>query len=564
MTGLTRRVLVLGEGTRAFLTVVRSLGRAGLEVHVAWCAHNEPALRSKYVKRFHPLPRYRAGDDSCMAAFDALLREQQFDLVIPCTDGTALPLQLHRAELSFPERICLLPDDVYRVCANKDETYCLAQRLGIALPAQAVASTIDDVRAAASAFGYPLLLKPRSSSAAPNPLKRRAVRKISWPKDLDAAAEAMLADDAILVQQNFQGIGAGVEVLAKDGRILAAFQHERVHEPMRGGGSSYRKSVPLDPGMLQATRQLMEALCYTGVAMVEFRFNPATGAWVLIEINARFWGSLPLTVAAGMDFPLYLYQLWCEGRELFPQEYRVNRYCRNLSLDLQWTLSNLRAKPGSGGQSPTPLPRVAAEWANVLIGRERSDTFVWDDLGPAWTDLGQYLDTKFFAIDKRLGLSRGVRRRKAVAAVRHARSVAFVCYGNICRSPFAAGVVQQLRPDLAVSSFGCHPKSARRSPEEAVAAARSLGVDLAGHRSRAMTQGDVDRADAILIFDRRNHDDLLALFSNLEGKMHYFGALDTEGPLEIADPYSSPVEEFVRCYKRLRRIAEKSFQGMVE
>jgi protein-tyrosine-phosphatase/predicted ATP-grasp superfamily ATP-dependent carboligase len=559
MSELTRRVLVLGEDTRAFLTVVRSLGRAGLEVHVGWCSRTSAALSSKYVNRFHRLPAYRADCDEWLAAFNHLLQEQQFDLVVPCSDDTILPLQMHRAALICPGRICLLPDDVYRTCASKDQTYLLAQRLEIPLPAQVIASTLDDVRAAAARFGYPLVLKPRSSSSTLNPSTRRVVRKVAGPGDLEAQAPAMLAEEEILVQQNVTGKGVGVEVLCKDGRVLAAFQHERVHEPLQGAGSSYRKSVPLHPGMLEATRRMMQELRYTGVAMAEYKYNPATGGWVLIEINARFWGSLPLAVAAGMDFPRYLYEMWCEGQERFPQQYAINRYCRNLTADLQWMLANLRADRRDTNLMTVPLPRVAAECTNLLLLRERSDTFSWDDWRPAWADLSAYLEAKLFALNKRLGWFRGVQRRRAAEAVGGARNVAFVCHGNICRSPFAAATVARLRPDFAVSSFGCFPQAERRPPAAALEAARRLGVDLSGHRSRVITQADVDGADVILIFDRDNRDHLRAQFSGLQGKVHYLGALEVEGPLEIADPHGLPLQEFVKCYERIRQIEERWF-----
>ena len=38
----------------------------------------------------------------------------------------------------------------------------------------------------------------------------------------------------------------------------------------------------------------------------EFRVDAASDHWILVEINGRFWGSLPLAVASGMDFPLGL------------------------------------------------------------------------------------------------------------------------------------------------------------------------------------------------------------------------------------------------------------------
>ena len=33
---MKRKVLVLGHDSQSFLSVIRSLGRAGIEVHVAW------------------------------------------------------------------------------------------------------------------------------------------------------------------------------------------------------------------------------------------------------------------------------------------------------------------------------------------------------------------------------------------------------------------------------------------------------------------------------------------------------------------------------------------------
>jgi hypothetical protein len=52
------RVLVFGDEMRIFLAVVRSLGRAGKEVHAAPFNWHSPALKSKYISAIHHLPRY--------------------------------------------------------------------------------------------------------------------------------------------------------------------------------------------------------------------------------------------------------------------------------------------------------------------------------------------------------------------------------------------------------------------------------------------------------------------------------------------------------------------------
>ena len=72
------------------------------------------------------------------------------------------------------------------------------------------------------------------------------------------------------------------------------------------------------------------------------------------------------------------------------------------------------------------------------------------------------------------------------------RCVAFVCHGNICRSPFAAEVLkQQLLGedtwDVAVASFGfIGPR--RNSPQAAVCAALECGIDISD-RAESGPQG---------------------------------------------------------------------------
>ena len=64
---------------------------------------------------------------------------------------------------------------------------------------------------------------------------------------------------------------------------------------MTGGASSYRESVALDARLLEDSVRLLQALRWTGLAMVEFKVG--ADGYHLMEINGRVWGSLPLAVA---------------------------------------------------------------------------------------------------------------------------------------------------------------------------------------------------------------------------------------------------------------------------
>jgi predicted ATP-grasp superfamily ATP-dependent carboligase len=151
----------------------------------------------------------------------------------------------------------------------------------------------------------------------------------------------------VLLQEYTEGIGQGVELLMYQGRPLAVFQHKRLREvPINGGASAFRESVHPDPLLYDYSIRLLKALRWTGLAMVEFKIGQRGAK--LMEINGRVWGSLPLAVISGMDFPARLVELLLNGppktAALPESSYAVGVRARNLELELVWIASVLRGK----------------------------------------------------------------------------------------------------------------------------------------------------------------------------------------------------------------------------
>src|SRR5450756_568673 len=94
------KVLVIGDDTRSFLAIVRSLGRRGVEVHAAPTSYTSPALTSRYITRLHYLPHWMGDGHAWLEAVETLLARERFDLVIPCNETALLPLARHRDRLS--------------------------------------------------------------------------------------------------------------------------------------------------------------------------------------------------------------------------------------------------------------------------------------------------------------------------------------------------------------------------------------------------------------------------------------------------------------------------------
>lgn len=385
--GGPERVLVLGDDMRIFLAVVRSLGRAGKEVHAAPFNWRSPTLKSRYVAQTHRLPRY--GDDAAawLAAVLDLLDEHAFDLVIPCCDRVIIPLDTHRHELAR-HAVAIPHAKAMELLFDKERTRGLCAELGVPVAEGARLRPGDTPHALARQFGLPLVIKPRKSYWIDKLDTWGRVWIVESEAELETLLPAIPQPSRYLVESYFEGAGVGVSVLAENGRILHAFQHRRLRQG-KGGCSSYRISEPVDPELVSACEKICRATNLTGVCMFEFRRSLQDRSWVLIETNARFWGSMALPLSLGVDFPLFLYDLMVHGKRHAPVRYSAGIRSRNLVLDGYNLLNGLRElRLRQIGSWSADVAGFLAQPIGWLSGRERSDSFVGDDLRPALWECG--------------------------------------------------------------------------------------------------------------------------------------------------------------------------------
>ncbi len=391
------RYLVIGENSRIVLPIVRSLGRAGAEVHVAWCSGKAPAKRSRYLKHWHSIP-VPAGDNSWLSPLTGLLRSIEFDLMIPASDPSAVLIHANRALLEPYVRIALPAIEAFDTVFDKQKTISLARELAIPVPATQVARNQSEARAVAAEMNWPVMVKPLSSSTTSDPFTKQFVRWAKTPEQLGACFDDLQQQplEMLMLQERVSGQGVGVEILAHQGAVLYAFQHQRLHETS-GHGSTYRKSVALCPELLAASEKMVRALDYSGVAMFEFRVDQASGSYYLIEINGRFWGSLALAIAAGANFPAWLADMMLADRRSFPSSYRQDIYARNLFDDVRVMVRRVRPRAiGSKGFDGwnTALDEECSNGMDlwrIFSRSHRFDTFSFDDPLPFFQDLLQLL-----------------------------------------------------------------------------------------------------------------------------------------------------------------------------
>ncbi len=210
----------------------------------------------------------------------------------------------------------------------------------------------------------------------------------------------------------------------------------------------------MNPQLLDASERLISALEWNGVAMVEFKLNRQSGEFCLMEINGRFWGSLPLAVAAGADFPSMLLDLELEGVVKPSRPYQNDVYCRLLSRDVHWYESVLR---GGTDTRIAKIPRgweVLKELGLFLNFRHRFDVQSIYDPVPGLVDAGRIIKAysqRFFVLWEEMNFRRRQKRAwksgEVSAALSRAESMLFLCYGNINRSALADVMVRAYAED---------------------------------------------------------------------------------------------------------------------
>ena len=311
-------ILVLDADGRVGLACLQSLGPLGHRLHVGVRKLGSATERSRYCHRVHAQPAAFPIEKG-VAWLTELDARFGFTMIVAATEASLRWLRALPEDDPVRRKAVLPSDAALDAALDKARTISLARELGLPVPAarelpqaegrvgdEADPEGMEDDRFEVDgrAHGYPRVLKPvRSKVVIGNRLASLAVAVVHDAQERAATLATLRPFTPVQEQAWVPGRGVGVEVLYEHGRMAWHFVHERLHEwPLTGGASTLRRAGGEEPELVEMTRRLLDRLQWHGVAMVEWR-RDAQGRTHLMEINPRLWGSLPLTIAAGVDMP---------------------------------------------------------------------------------------------------------------------------------------------------------------------------------------------------------------------------------------------------------------------
>jgi protein-tyrosine-phosphatase/predicted ATP-grasp superfamily ATP-dependent carboligase len=546
-----KRILLLGSNERAALSVCRSLGRRGAVVEIgAFDKIRQPAELSRYCSRRVYLGPPVTDSDGVRERLAAHLDYTTYDAIFPITDIACELVHADYAALAARVAIVGPKPEAYRQAVDKAQVLKLAREVGLNAPDSLLLRLGDDLAPAFALLNEgPVYVKPvRSCRLADGFLHLFEVKKCTTPAQLERKLAEDLPRGPVMVQRPVDGQGAGLNLLADRGRLVAVSMNRRLHEPPDGGGSSFRANVPVPEATVEVARNVARRLDWSGLMMIELK--ESKGQLTIMEINCRPWGSIETAIRAGVDFPALAVST-ALGRLQPETVIRSDRLVRvrNLKNDLRWVIGQRR----QWLSSPSPLVDWLGAVPLAVLGREYLDIEQGDDLIPA---LGQLNPVCAKVWQRgRLAWRMFVERvfyRHTFRQLDRDQPLLFLCQGNVNRSAIAEILFRHAGFER-VFSAGMLPLQGRGLSPAAVRFLQDQGLDGICHRSSNLYRFKtlLSESASIVVFDFRTLADILLVRPDLRSRVILFDDLARHASGELRDPHGAQEAEYRQCFERI-------------
>ncbi|MEV0525547.1 ATP-grasp domain-containing protein [Streptomyces sp. NPDC050439] len=276
------------------LGAVRSLGRAGVEVHVAAADSAEsPVRRSRYLHQTHPPPPPGASlRDIAVVLRRISHRVARPSVLIPMDDAGALAIGRLQRELA---ETYLLPDQARGLAervADKATLTEVCATAGIPHPVTLLPESAAQASAAVRQLGLPLVAKWSRPWLVPTGTDLRStvlVRSAGQAQELFRRSEE--AGSRLLLQA-FLPDAPGRDwfvhgYVDRAGAVRGGGSGRKHRSWPRGAGLTAVGEWTPDPGLRADVEKLVGTLGYRGIFDLDFRVDPATGEHCLLDFNPR-------------------------------------------------------------------------------------------------------------------------------------------------------------------------------------------------------------------------------------------------------------------------------------
>lgn len=305
---MSARVLVADYPGGQVIAGVRALAAEGDRVELAWRrARFEGLAMSRALAAWHDIPAATHDPAGYIDGVAARLAEGGYDLLLPFGLDACHAVAQHAERLAPHVGFAAPAYDRFAIANDKLATARHCAEIGVPVPRVFSDVAEIDLDAVCRAARFPVVVKARSGSGVTEALRyaadAEALRRV-YGAMVERAGRAGVRDfSAPLIQEFVPGhIHDACTVSWRGDVVTVLTQVRQVMSPIYGGVGAINRTTD-SPPLRALARRVLESLDWHGPAQVEFKYDPRERTYALIEINPKLWGTLPLSIAAGVNFP---------------------------------------------------------------------------------------------------------------------------------------------------------------------------------------------------------------------------------------------------------------------
>jgi predicted ATP-grasp superfamily ATP-dependent carboligase len=318
-------VFVPDGTTRISLAVVRSLGRKGYKVACGDERLLSMTAASKYcLKSFRYPPTSKSIKKYHHWLID-FLKKNNVKVYLPILDDTTKHAVQNQEEISKYTKLYLPDYESYISVSQKNRASEIARKIGSNVPKSIEITNKRDLDKVKK-LNFPVIIKAIECAGGRG-------NKIcnEYEEVLDNYDYLEKKFGKCIVSEYFPPGGDAIGVaclIGENKNIINVFCHKRLKQyPPEGGQSVLCESYEHKEAK-EAAIKILHYANYKGIALIEFKVNPNDGKLYFIEVNPRFWGSINLPMAVGIDFPHNVYKLALGEKVERKHSYKLGVMCR--------------------------------------------------------------------------------------------------------------------------------------------------------------------------------------------------------------------------------------------
>jgi len=381
-------ILIFGLSSQIGISILRSFGKKGIEVYGINNQKNanyySKYLTKGYIHSGLDVFSEFENNEKLIDFTEQIIQKHKIDYVITFFDNLILLLNKYRQRLEKTTKLLIPKDELFRNVIDKNKTLEIAKKLNITTPETKVVSGFDDLSNCKD-LTFPVVVKPSSRyyinhDHSKMDFKRHYIHSYTDLLNFFKKYKPYRYKP-VLVQEFCNGKEIGFPILFRDGKFVDCMQYRIVRMyPHNGGSSIYREATKINPKLKEYSIRLLSFLRWDGIAEIDYIKDNRDGKIKLLEVNGRFWASLPLSEKAGMDFPLMLYNSYESRKEIPASDYKIGTKCRILSSETAWLSDIIFNRVKNEGNIEIPSKSSAIfSYIKSFNPKVKYDFGSWDD-----------------------------------------------------------------------------------------------------------------------------------------------------------------------------------------